>query len=552
MKNWDGIILICILLFTFQTTSRLAAQDAVVSPSDSAAQQKPEPAEPLLELPEVLIIGQDAYHRLTKEKKSLTPETPQAIALPDRYEAAAVAPQKRLAAVETSFPRVYALLQGGSSYYFYGLAGYHHLFERGEVIGNAAFQRGNGHYRNSRTGEGGVRIQGNYQLTEKTHLVSAADYERWGYGLQSTGYYRTDAERNGGHGGFRASLDYQHTQTLTGRVNVEFGGMALQSDTANIRVERSSDFFSRLGAGAKFRRGRLILEAHAAYMHESYDHENRTQLLDLGDLMFCAASSFGKAATATLGVKLTSFSADSASGSRIAPVASIVIVPNERFAASLKIDGGLTPVTMTDYRRENPFIAHSATIRPQEDKLRLQGDWQLAVSGALMIQGGFERRLAAALPAFEADSANGLLNLSWLDNVEMTSTRVGLRAKFGRTGEASVLFIDYSDDLDHTSAVGSNIPYLPDYSLPFEVTVGLPAGVRLNASAELIGRRRVTMQSRETLAPRFRMNVRLSKPIAGVAEAFVDCRNLFDDRSQQWQGYREPGLIASIGLIYRR
>ncbi|MDZ7316379.1 MAG: hypothetical protein ONB24_09680 [candidate division KSB1 bacterium] len=549
MKNLDGIILICILLFIFWTPSRLAAQDAVVSsPSDSAAQQKPEPAEPLLELPEVLIIGQDAYHRLAKEKKNLTPETPQIIALPDRYEAAAVAPQKRLSATESFFPKAYVLLQGGSSVYFNGLGGYHHRFERGEVIGNASFERGNGHYRNSRSTEGGLHLQGNYLLSEKSRLSGAVDYERWGYGLQSTGYRRTDAERNGGHGGFRTSLDYQHTQTLSGRVNVEFGGMALRSDTANVQVERSSDFFSRLGGGIRFRRGRLLLEAHAAYTHESYDHENRTQLLDLGDLMFYAAGSFGKAATATLGAKLTSFSADSASGSRISPIASIVFVPSERFAASIKIDGGLTPLTMTDYRHENPFIAHSALIRPQEDKLRLQGDWQLAVSGALMVEGGFVRRWAAALPAFEADSVNGLLSLRWLDNVQMTSTRLGLRAKFGRTGEASLSFVDYSDDLGHTTVAGSNIPYLPDYGLPFEVTFGLPAGVRLNASAELIGRRRTAIETQETLPPRFRMNLRLSRTIGD----FADCRNLFDDRSQQWQGYREPGLIVSLGLIYRR
>ncbi len=522
----------------------LSAQILSATDSLQLPEAKPEPRPSELELPDVLILGQDRSYRSAQEKKTISPEAPEAVVLPRAYSPA-VRPEAGPRATqdaETAAPHTWASLRGGTAMTFFADAGHRHLWPQGEVIAMAHAERSDGQYRNSRSSEADLRARGHYILDQRTRLNGRFRYERAGYGLQSAAFARDDARRRAAHGLFGVDLERDFDR-LRGSAALELGGLSLRSDTAFVRAEHSSEFFARLRLRGDMPLAHGRIQAGGELMRDAID-DGRSQTLSWGSLDVSVQQPL-RSLLVNAGVQLQSTAADSLSKSRLAPVLGASFSLDRSLVAALRLSSGFRPRTFSDDWRINPYL-HSSILRPEEEKIGVRFDIDFQPQQAFRLTVGFHRRWMAELFCMQA-MEDGLFALLPVKDAEVTERRIGVTAKLGRA-ELDVSFVDMSDDLGGRNF--NRLPYRPDYRLPMHVVVGLPGGVNLRALGELTGSRRKTLDGDAELPPYFRLDLQFGKSF-GRLEASAAVQNLFNSRYAVWEKYYEPGFIITAGCRYR-
>ena len=144
IENISTVILIAGLA-AVSFAQKSTPETTITTPSDTSktkppAEIKPEPEQPEIELPDVLILGKDQYHRTVKDKKELTPETPALIKPEETNEPVSAwfssdADKPQLNGGDSLAARqIWGTLRGGTYYTFDGNGGYWQKLAKGEAM----------------------------------------------------------------------------------------------------------------------------------------------------------------------------------------------------------------------------------------------------------------------------------------------------------------------------------------------------------------------------------------------------------------------------------
>ncbi|HKJ69951.1 MAG TPA: hypothetical protein VKA68_18495, partial [bacterium] len=348
-----------------------------------------------LELPEVLIQGRTQTVRIASNKETNVPDTP-ALVKPDNpsevistwFQLQEAKPQ-----VETSGPDIqrstWGDLLGGSYSTFLGNFGHWQEFGSLAIHAHGQLDRSAGQYGNSQYTTGGLSLRTDYHFTHRVTGTIHGDYT-----LARRGLFEAVSPadtRSGSRGSLGAGLQFNIAENSILQLGVDFGATSLRSDTGDTSLDKTTD--TRTGASVEFitqllgiqlgASGRLLMENLS---RSQTDSERDGQFGEIGlETLFPISG----AVSAGVGAKYQSVRTDT-SGTKIAPYARVNFVPGNSMGISATVSTGYDYQTFTSRWEQNPYIAHSVPLRPEEAELRTAINADFRLSRGITLHAGID------------------------------------------------------------------------------------------------------------------------------------------------------------------
>ncbi|MBN1561733.1 TonB-dependent receptor [candidate division KSB1 bacterium] len=542
----------------------------ITVPSDTARVQlpekKPDARDPRLQLPDVLILGKDQYHRTVKNKKELTPESPTLIRQQAAYEAMSTWFKRQddkptLAGMDSlSIRQTWLKLQGGSFLTFAGDAGYWQRLKQGDAAAYAWFDRSEGQFHNSKYGEGGLVGKFKYAAAPNAMAIFHGEYIRYGRGLHTAGFGVDNAARQGGAGLFAADLQYDVNKLSDGNLGVEFGGIAMTSDTSGARIDKSDDFYYDIHFDYTTQYKKTQLKGKGQYIRETLETLSDSSRIQsgFGAIGFEIQQPLSSYFSAAIGVDAQLFSRDStATKSRLSPYGRLNFIPSAHVGLSLEVTTGFKSSTFREFWQDNPYIAHRLPQQPVDENFafRLRGD--IEITKHIKFRGGFGRQWMRQLFYWQSDTQTGLFRLDPVADTKLSEIELGLVAEINEKTRLQASFIDYSDripaaaDSASSDANLNRVPYRPDFRIPIRASIQLLPQMNLTLAADVVGARKKNISTDDTLPTYALFHADLSYEVLKNLSALLSVRNLLDAKYAVWDGYPETGIILLGGIRTR-
>ncbi len=529
-------------------------------PSDTTkvqppAEKKPEPDDPKLELPDVLILGQDRYHRTVRDKKNLAPESPTLIRNQAAYEPLSTwfsrdAEKPSANQSDTLTVRqVWAKLKGGSFYTVLGEAGYWQKLLKGDALGSVWFDRSEGQFANTKYAQGGFSGKVSYELAPQVTGIARAAFNKYSRGLHTIAY-QNEAKRFANHGFFAADMHYDINNISDGNLGFELGGLALQSDTSGTKVNSSDDFYYNIHFNYTAQYNKMQFSAQGKYVRETLNvtEDSLENKAALGTIGIEALQPLSTVFSAAVGVNYDHFTLDAQS--RFSPYARINLIPSPNVGFTLHVSTGLAYSTFVDYWQENTYITHAVPMRPSEETLGLQLKMDVELSEVFKLHAGYKRQWMETLYYWQADSATALIGLKPIFDARVAEIQLGAVVALSEKTQLQVTYIDYSDQVseENVATEMNQIPYRADFRLPIRASIQLLPDMNLTLTADFVGERKKQLGSKERLPAFGLFHVDVSKDFGETLTGLLTVNNLLDASYSMWEGYPETGIQVLAGL----
>ncbi len=532
----------------------------ITLPSDSlniaVAEKKIDADSSRIELPEVVILGQDRAMRLVENKKNSSRELPRLL-MPEfapvsiwsrRDASRVVAGDARPAQTQ----RYWAGLTGGSHVSALADGGFWRQLARGEVRLAARMERSDGAFENSQLARAGLqaRIKGPLQ----PNLTGEADigYEHLEQGAH--GALLPRLERSANTTSLRAAAEYRPAPDARANAALTVGNTSLNSDTSGA-AWRHSDHF-RLGLAGDYTRTwkHWRMTGAAAYERETLgsDRDSTDIRATRNEVRLEVQTTPFAGMRTTLGIGWQNCSADSGDLSRLAALAQVAWLPTPRWGITLAVTSGLTAINYTSRLQENPWLAHVLPLVSDDRPLAVQLKAETRPFQALAVHALAWYAQQASYSYWERNPESGLFNLRRVQDVRLSELQFGATGNITTTVRLQGSLSLNSDHLQHPGARGGDdrIPYRPDYLIRGRMEMPLPARVALEGEAELIGERRRGLELPGRLPEVFLLHARLSRAFGAHLHGHFSIRNLLNREYVIWEGYQEPGVQLFLGLRY--
>jgi len=539
----------------------------IAVPSDTTKTKrpevKPEPESPHIELPDVLILGKDQYHRTVKDKKTLAPETPELMRRETSYELPASwfsrqTSKPGLGGKDTLATRqIWSSLKGGSYFTFDGDAGLWQKLKQGDALASFRLDRSEGQYANSKYAEGGLSGKISYEAAPKVMSIARAEYSRFSRGLQ-TAFGVNNAVRRAGVGRFALDLQYDVNNLSDGNLGFEFGGLSMDSQASGVNINRTDNFYYDVHFDYTRQIKTTQLSAHGQYVHESLEAtaDSSSRVGSMATIGAEVLQPISPVFSGALGVNYHNFSQDTLyTLSRLAPYARINIMPGDQIGLSVKLSTGLKYDTFMHYWENNFYLTHTIPLRPSDERFGFALKADVKMSDKVKFLGGFSKSWMNTMFFWQADSSTGLIGLRELSDANLTEIQIGLAVELSKKTHLHIDYIEYSDDISATDGAAlsslNRLPYRADFRLPIRASIQLLPQLNLTLTADIVGSRKKNIET-DAVLPAFGLfHADMSLNVARNISALLSVRNLLDAKYVQWQGYPEMGIIVAGGLRAR-
>ncbi|MBN1996315.1 TonB-dependent receptor [candidate division KSB1 bacterium] len=565
-KNKQNI-LITILLLVF--LGMAGAQDKAVPPptkiqlpSDTTkaaprSDKKIDADKPAMELPDVLIKGQDRAIRDVEAKKDLQPESPTLVQPDSPYEPVFAWFQKDVTKPKLTDESgglqkmTWGSLQGGGYTTVIADAGHWQKIDLGSYRAYGWVDRSSGQYNNSAFAQGGISGEINYEMAPQVTGNAFAQYELFSRGMHGAAI--SNMKRSGSTGRFGANLQYDVTKISGATVGFEMGGTGMRSDTSSALYDKSNDFWYNINFNYSTQLGRIQLTASGKFIRDAFklEQDSVSSKSSMGGIGLEAFSKVSNTVTAALGVNFEMTTADyMKQKSRPSPYGRINIISGNEIGLTALFSSGYDYRTFSDWRMENPYLAHAIPLHAAEDKFALRVEAGYQMLSFLKMSGSFSRSWKENMFFWQADPVTQFINLYEIQDPELTEIHLGLIAQVNERTRLQAFYIGYSDKIDKEISIPeiNGIPYRPDFRLPVRATIELLPDMILTVEADVYGERRSRFNSEDRLPAFGLMHVNLSKTFSEKYTALFSVRNLLDSDYVLWENYPETGVYILLGL----
>lgn len=241
---------------------------------------------------------------------------------------------------------------------------------------------------------------------------------------------------------------------------------------------------------------------------------------------------------------------------RLWPLAEFTSQYSDRFSMYVRYQPRIDYMTLGEAREQSPFVANSYTVIPREERFHLAIGLQYTVAQHVTVGFDIVRRQFDRLPVWrlapEADTwSRGLFILDVIGSVGVNETRLSLE---GTPGDKLVLNAELILR-DPSGGSISELPHVP--RLQFSGSVdgrgpwNLELGVRLTHLGERFGFGETDRYMDHRLAPATDLSVRIARGFGELLTAWLEFRNVLDQKVALWEGYLLPGQTSAFGLSIR-
>ena len=251
----------------------------IILPSDTlaakAAPQKLEVDSSRIELPDVLVLGQDRSVRQVDSKRGSQGDKPRLL-MPD-YSSLSIFSRRdnsRPLANDAAAARerlIWAGASAGSYAAAQANAGFSGKFPWGSARLSGWLDRSDGQFRNSQHADGGLALTGTTPLRPQLHGRAQSELNWLSRGAH--GARHADLDRRATLGYWLGEADFAIDPISSASAGLRLGGASLTSDTSGRRWQHSGDFSLGLHGSYIRQMERFTLRAAAAYTRESLSQE---------------------------------------------------------------------------------------------------------------------------------------------------------------------------------------------------------------------------------------------------------------------------------------
>jgi|GEM_PF-6841043 len=540
------VLIVIWIAFTLLAQERPQPPTAITLPSDSLSARgstgKITPSSDQIELPDVLVVGRDRSQRRGQEKIASSNEGPRLLAA--QYGPFSLWTRRsndRPSFGDSSVKRsgFWAGLRGGSRSSLAGDAGYAGSFSTATARFSGWMQQSHGAYRNSDYADAGL---------------DAASSWNGRNGIVATGSLSYSRDRRGMYGAQVASADrFSDASTVAlsglwplGENSQADGEISYQSFQG--RTDSSGghwvDIQSRnLQIGGRWQKGwnDFSVCAAADYRHESL----REASTELAELQVEAWTPLAQRVNVKFRMALQNFISDSVSMSRFSPSAQLFYLPNDRTGLTLQLASGLHYQNYYQAALFNPFIAHSHVARPQDEAFAVTLEGEIKIGTRWLAAASLHRGWEKTYIYWQRQAATGFIAQESAKDVDLLEWRLSTRYRLDQRLSVHASATMLADRLP--TGQSNRLPYRSDYQLEAGTRFDLTTTLYMTAEVEWVGPRRAEIESTRHLPSYALANMEIRQRLKNLAEIFLTINNLFNQKFEIWQGYRDPGLMIWTG-----
>jgi len=524
----------------------------ITLPSDSLAAgrtpTKLEADSSRIELPDVVVLGQDRSVRQVESKRRSGDEQPRL--LRPEYQSLSIFARRDNsrplvnAAAAARERLIWANAAAGSYTSVAADAGYSGKFPWGSARLSGWLDRSNGAFNNSRHADGGLAATATTPLRKELHGRAQAEMNWLNRGLH--GAVLDDLNRRAVHSLLAGEADFAIDPLSSARAGLQLAGAGMSTDSSSHELQHSGDFIIGLHSSYQRQMERVTLRAHAAYSRDSFSAEPDSLDAAIGFSQIRA-----EVQTSLLrNLQLTAaIGYQECSRGRFAPSLRLAFIPNDRWGITAAAWSGLRYVTFRERLQENPFLAHNLSMAADDSPLSLQVQSDFRPVGTMVFNFGLFHGRYDQLNYWQRDEESGFIGLHQVGNVHLTElqagVRVGLHAGMMLQGE----FHLNSDHLREAVGQGDDdrIPYRPDYRARASLGMPLPWQLQLTAQLDMVGECRRGVDQDGRLPEYILLDAGIGRKFGRHLHAEFTVKNILDRRYVVWEGYDEPGIQFMAG-----
>jgi len=508
-----------------------------------------------LELPDVLIYGEDRSRRLSGKKLDPFEDEPKIVAPPADYSPTIEPGDNQKFSFqsesEKSTSRKMVQLNYGKFQQLETSAGWWQETDNINFGLHGEYAQSNGQFENSQFALGRVRGQVAGFLADDLSIKTKGGYQYFDYGLYGANTNNLKRKNTG------SNFNIIGAKSQVDKYSAELG-LSIHNNNFEDRdsTNKSLDFSdSKFSLSAKFdtKYKATNISVNALYYYnnfknKSFEISNSQSLLELNpEVTFFLRQSFVfRTGLIIHDVEI----ADLASETIVSPDIKIIYTPKQNLGFELKMNSGYKTKSYLDNWKNNPFITSQFNILP----LKKRNELQFGVECRLASNIGFKSVLSRTdwknYAFWSRDSLTGLFQLNNLNNVVLFSwnflSELDLSdvIKF-KTGLR--LTID-SIKKDSASVDYSNVPYLERVAFPinFFFKIGETADAAINF--DWVGPRKTSLTKKTELPGYGLLSFKVHKQMFENYSVFLAGQNLLDQKYELWENYPARGIYFEAGL----
>jgi hypothetical protein len=515
-------------------------------------------AETNLQLPDVVIFGEDKSSRYAGSKKNIAPRAP-AILAPVKTSSPATAwfsaPDKPSLKSENppDKPVGWAQLLAGSYNTILTDAGGAIKMKNIKTRMNAWYDKSKGQYVNSdytKAGlDAGVRLQPMHHT-----LVQVNGY----FNHDQSGVYGAplpDLTRFVNHGHLTTRLKLHTLKHTRGEINAQIGDTKLHSDTSSTELEKAEDFWYRFYGDFSVPWKGIDWSVKSEYMHNQYrtGQDSSDALYSTGWLAFESLIPFSSRYSALLGIRFHQVKSDSFSrADRVSPYARFNAAFSDRVGLLASVESGYRIKRFTDWWMQNRFASVHIPLRPEEIDYAIQAEAIFEIFPSIKFHTALERTKLLHTFYRERSKESGFIVPQIITDVELTEIKIGVSVDISNRSYLHLFYIDYSDNVKSISVspVEKHIPYRPNYRIPLYAEFKLPYGFFFSTTTQFVGKRRTSLIEETELDEYILVDAMITKAFDRFSLT-LSADNLLDQTYQRWQGYPENGISVFGGIVVK-
>lgn len=528
----------------FETADTTAETLNIQSPQDSAE----------INLPEVLILGKDRAVRSEGAKAKLSPEspamTPQEWSNTPVEGAKDLQGQKVAPGVSTKHPWKSLLrFEGGKYRSFQGEASLRNEPHWGGYYLQAWLDRSDGQYLNSQYSKMGLAGNLRFDLAEGAAGKGYGSFSLFDHGLYGATFQDLVRHGNMLNAGGQFNFELSHSSSFN--FSLELNNLNVFSDTSDTQIEKTQDFWYRLGGVFETTAGAMQIQATGKYLGETrhWTSPIKTHQTDFAELALKGIYPWGNKISTEIGLAMQSSAKDSVNRqTRFSPEIRFTVIVTPRLGLTLRGFTGYEYKPYSQRWQENPYLADRMNLTPDEIRwgASLKMDYKLVHWAKLT--SSVERSDMKRLFYWRRDSL-GLFELVPIADPVLWQYSVGLSSDVAQWLTFNVGFIGYADEVTiNGNSVTNRLPYRPEFRIPAQAIIRLPWQVELQINTQYTGKRRAQLNGSQTLSSYFSTQSMLSKHFLTHYTAYLRFENILDDNYALWEQYPVTGFQAFLGV----
>ncbi len=537
------LTLLCVLLL-FSITVLTAQQEE----KDKEKEEQKEQEKTKLNLPDVIIYGQEKIIREAGTKLNADEEKPNLLNLDLDYQFSilkAMPGEDKLLMMHGS-PELGSATSVTAQFGNFNTPLLHliHAQEFNKIDYNitALYHQSDGQFRNSQFSIANGRAHLGWNIRENLNILMNATYFYKTYGLH--GSFINDLSRQAKYANGEIASHWNVSENSTADIHLHLANFELTQENDN-NLLNLSESSVKIMAGYNQTIRKMQLTLGTKFWHDQSTNFSR----DFDYFFFESMLTYPFMQYLSLNPALA-IERVSDYESRVSPGLEIVFTPSPIIGVSAKANRYLEPYRTFNYWQQNPYL-HTSEKHPVSDvALNLELNMEYQIIPNVSFRAGVSHKLISDYSYWQRDNITSLFKLEQFNDVALSKFIIGFDYNIADVAflNAQLTYYDGSIDDNINTSIQKEIPYLAKYQVPVKIQFNLNSTATLSLQSLWSGARRFSVYTDRKLDSFMLVSAKIEKTMFTHYEFYIGSDNLLDDEFLMWENYPHIGLQFYLGI----